>query len=792
MNAFGTKAETLHALTGSLQQATIPQLYYFTVKHWLESKDNVLARIGRTFGNGKIAVRSSAINEDSATTSMAGAYQSILNVNASNAKEVSAAVETVLASYGSMNPMNQVLIQKMLESVALSGVAMTYDLTSGAPYYIINYDDESGKTDVITGGTGTNKTVVIHHDAHLSHVESQRVAAMLQMIREIESRFGGSRTPLDIEFAQTSDGAFHLLQVRRIAVRKNWNRAVKAKISETLEHLAQFIDSNSMPKEGVSGAKTILGQMPDWNPAELIGTRPSPLAISIFRQLISDSTWQQARATMGYRPVHGEPLMLILAGRPYIDVRNSFNSFLPCGLSSAQETEVIDAWTGRLAKHPEFHDKVEFEVAQTLVDFDFDKVFAERYSSSISAKTAKAHKEALRALTTRNVTTAKTGSLLEALAKINTLDSLKLEAMVRGLAAARKCLSLLDLSMSGALQFSIIARHAFMAESLLRSAVKREAWTQEDLDEFKASIPSVASKMGKDFRLVLERKQRKEEFLSAYGHLRPGTFDILSARYDQRESLFAEFSEQEMTSASFEHKPFHLSPSAKKRFLSLLKEAGLNISPEEILDYARLAIAGREHAKFVFTKSLSAAIEVIAEWGEEIGLTREHLAFLTIYDIANTVVSPVVSDPEAFFISIAESRRQNFKSFDSIRLNYLIRDAHDIMVIPLHRGAPNYVSRKKVTGNVLVLDGREPGNVDIFQKIVCIESADPGFDWIFTRGILGLITKFGGANSHMTIRCAELGLPAAIGVGEHTFEWLTKAPRVLLDCARKELKPVHA
>ena len=81
------------------------------------------------------------------------------------------------------------------------------------------------------------------------------------------------------------------------------------------------------------------------------------------------------------------------------------------------------------------------------------------------------------------------------------------------------------------------------------------------------------------------------------------------------------------------------------------------------------------------------------------------------------------------------------------------------------------------------------GHIDIFRKIVCIESADPGYDWIFTRGILGLVTKFGGANSHMTIRCAELGLPAAIGVGEHTFDWLTKVPKILLDCAEKELKP---
>ena len=36
----------------------------------------------------------------------------------------------------------------------------------------------------------------------------------------------------------------------------------------------------------------------------------------------------------------------------------------------------------------------------------------------------------------------------------------------------------------------------------------------------------------------------------------------------------------------------------------------------------------------------------------------------------------------------------------------------------------------------------------------------------FFHKIKGLITKYGGANSHMAIRAAEIGLPSVIGVGE--------------------------
>ena len=40
----------------------------------------------------------------------------------------------------------------MIENPIMSGVVFTKDLNSGAPYYVINYDDVTGKTDTVTGG----------------------------------------------------------------------------------------------------------------------------------------------------------------------------------------------------------------------------------------------------------------------------------------------------------------------------------------------------------------------------------------------------------------------------------------------------------------------------------------------------------------------------------------------------------------------------------------------------------------------------------------------------------------
>ena len=59
---------------------------------------------------------------------------------------------------------------------------------------------------------------------------------------------------------------------------------------------------------------------------------------------------------------------------------------------------------------------------------------------------------------------------------------------------------------------------------------------------------------------------------------------------------------------------------------------------------------------------------------------------------------------------------------------------------------------------------------------------------IFTRGISGMITAWGGANSHMSIRAKELGIPAAIGVGEAMHLELSKARSCRLDCRNKRIE----
>ena len=74
------------------------------------------------------------------------------------------------------------------------------------------------------------------------------------------------------------------------------------------------------------------------------------------------------------------------------------------------------------------------------------------------------------------------------------------------------------------------------------------------------------------------------------------------------------------------------------------------------------------------------------------------------------------------------------------------------------------------------------------NKIVIIENADPGYDWIFSKNINGLITRFGGVASHMAIRCAEFKIPAAIGCGEVIYKELQLKTVIELNCKEKSIR----
>ncbi|HZP87696.1 MAG TPA: PEP/pyruvate-binding domain-containing protein [Burkholderiales bacterium] len=785
---FGTKAENLLRLKPLLRNAKVLDLTHFSVEQWREQKSRILKRIAQRLPQASVIVRSSARCEDGARASMAGAFASVLNVNGRCPWSLAAAIEQVVASMTG-SPLDQVLVQPMLRDVLVAGVILTHDLVHGSPYYVLNFDDETGCTDRVTSGQGVHKSLRVHRDAPSSYLNSPRVCRFLALAREIESHCAG--VPLDIEFALTAAGELYLLQVRRIAAAYRWHPVTERRVSRQLTFVESFVREFGARRPGMYGSRTILAVMPDWNPAEIIGTTPRPLAASLYRELITREVWREARAAMGYRRLPPDELMVLINSRPYVDVRASFNSFLPAGVDAATAEALVDAWLDRLACRPELHDKVEFEIASTCADFTFERALRQRCGGVLSVKRRLAYREQLHALTSGALRLDAGGTLAHAESMIAQLDTryAALAAADFGHALSNAVRRVRDCRALGTLGFAIVARHAFIAEALLRSAIERGALRSESLRGLRQSVRSVTSNMLTHYQAVCRGRASREEFLARFGHLRPGTYDITSLRYDCREDLFAEAMPLEPTEAAGE---FRLAPSERRALSVLLRESGYaRIDASGLLAYARRAIAARESAKFVFSRVLSDALELLARWGMDQGLSRDDLSFLEWHTIDQYAINPAIDYTDRHFLALAEQGRQRYSEAHAFQLSHIIRDPRDIYVALQHRSEPNFVGIRAAVGNVVQLTPHSSTSLDLFDRIVLIENADPGYDWIFTRGIRALVTQFGGANSHMAVRCAELDIPAAIGCGEQSYQRIARAGAAELDCGARVLRAVH-
>ena len=76
-----------------------------------------------------------------------------------------------------------------------------------------------------------------------------------------------------------------------------------------------------------------------WNPAEIIGTAQVNLQ-TIYKYLITDEIWARQRSEFGYKDL--TKLLHSFAGKPYIDVRASFNFFIPKNIDNKLSKRLVD------------------------------------------------------------------------------------------------------------------------------------------------------------------------------------------------------------------------------------------------------------------------------------------------------------------------------------------------------------------------------------------------------------------------------------------------------------------
>jgi len=765
---FGTKGETLSRLSPLISGDIFCSQIIFTVQRWLYQSEIILEEIQTKFGNKTLAVRSSATDEDNIDSSNAGKYLSLIDVEPTPTI-IAHAINRVIQSYGEKPSNNQVLVQPTVNDVAISGVATTRDLDTGAPYYVINYDDVTGRTDTVTGGA-ESKCIFVHR-SHPQVIRSDRFRKLIEAIRNIEK--ATSYANLDIEYCITKSEDIYILQVRPIAAQSRWESVADSVIKTGVDDIRKWLDNRLSPTPDLFGKTTILGVMPDWNPAEIIGNSPRPLALSLYKKLITDDVWWRARTNMGYLQVP-HPLLVDLNGHPYIDVRLSLNSFLPANIDKESAEPIINSQLSILSEKRELHDKIEFFVAITCFDFCTLERIEDLARMGVPRTALEKLKQGIHKITNQalNNFNHRLNSLLEKTKNIEHLHSSNKDIeTLNGL--FKSCM------VNGTLPFSELARHAFIGISFLRSLVTKEAITEEDSQCFLASISTVAGQLVHDMYAYSIGKTDQKTFLDLYGHLRPGTYDVLSWRYDERPSLYLGHDVRSIKQS----KRFKLQAGKRELVNKLLIESGFSISPEELFSYIAKAVSAREEAKFEFSRSISDALLMLTQWAEKNGFSRDDLSYLEIETLLKDS-----NDKARLQDAVANGKEKN-QLMRFIKLPALIDSLEDVDVIRQSVGQPTFVTNTSVTAPIYLLQSEISPNIE--DCIVLIESADPGYDWLFSHNIKGLITKYGGANSHMAIRCAEFALPAAIGCGGRLFKTIQKASWVELNCTARMVRATN-
>jgi hypothetical protein len=775
-----SKAKTLDLLSQHTDGFAIDPFLTFTVREWITDSYSIINRILNANIGPTVIVRSSAATEDTFTGQPPGTFESALDIPLNSPETLSNSIRRVIESYkrdslvANNSEQNEVIVQRQLLKPLLSGVLATQDIISREPYYIIEYDDISGRTDTVTSGK-LCKRIYIFRGA--TDVEWPW-GAIVKVSRAIERILDNDQ--LFIEFAISQDRNVHVFQARQMRLPSGPPLFSESRVVATVTAAQAIIGKRR---------RAVWSDMTDWNPAEMLGERPRPLDISLYQFLVTDEIWTKARATLGYRNVSPRKLMQVFACKPFIDVEVSFLSLTPNELPSALARRLVRNRLEALRKHPELHDKVELEVLYTCTDVAKPPRTEALRAAKFSSSEVELIEGTLRSLTASILANA------DELISDDRANRKKLLLWHSSHKAPfpREPTSLLNqihLGLTlcrdlGVLPFARLARLAFIGRDLVGRLIAGGALSQIWADAFWKSIDTVAADVAISVIELKSGRMSRNTFNERYGHLRPRTYDITSPRYDQ-----IDFGSRTSQTKMSRLEPLSLAEhrDVLHSISGHLQQAGLPPDAHEFIKFVSTSFKEREQSKFDFTIVLSHCIEAIAQLGESLGFTRLELSYLTVKDIFKAINHRSSQRLRSQWSRRISEQQEKWETAEYVRQPSLIFSPADLIVIKPIASKPNFITSSKVEGHIVNLTSPIPSdNLRLGGSIVAIEAADPGYDWLFSHQIVALVTRFGGAASHMAVRCAEFGIPAAIGCGDELFRKIVASDRIQIDCGNKEI-----
>ena len=793
--SFRGKAGTLAQLSGMVQRAVVSDQLSFTTSLWEQDPASLVRGIVQRFAGSRIVVRSSSGLEDQPGKSHAGRFESVLDVDGGNADAIGRAVRRVVASLSGTEDAaareDEVLVQKQIENLSAGGVLLTRTPGSDAPYFVLNIDRGSGLSNVVTSGSPGNTTTYFVSWYCDPQFLSDETGRLIELGRELVHLT--HYNALDIEFGIDAEENCHLFQVRPLNIRDEADRFDDADIASLIEDARGFVASMMAPCPGLHGATTVFGNMPDWNPAEMIGAMPRPLALSLYQHLVGRNAWAQARSDLGYRDQRPHQLIFSLAGRPYVDVRASLNSLTPADLAGDVADRWIDDCLARLVMRPELHDKIEFELTATCLAPDWEKYRTLMRGAGLSPNEIDAFKGALARLTQSAIEPADPNgagpekTILELSERRTRLLAQDADTPYGNAIAAQWLLS--DCERLGVVPFAVFARLGFMALAWLYGLREAGILSAEEVDIVLSSIPTVAGDFATKLASLSAGEIGRQELLAEFGHLRPNSYDITSPNYASNPDRYLSAVAVGTTSQRYDAVAAEAVFERHRGAISnVLKGHGLSVPPERILEFIRSSIGLRERSKFEFMKNLDAALVRIERFGAHFGLSPDDLSYLNLEEILRYSRDTASAGTSSNFRRTINYRKKRHGLSTLLEFPDLITHPDNLLFFEQETWRPNFVGHKAVIAQAVMLEPETAPDA-LCGRIVLIEHADPGYDWIFGRGIVGLVTAYGGVGSHMAIRAAEFALPAAIGCGTGVLKTLSRAGRVRIDCINRIVRP---
>ncbi|MDC3033361.1 PEP-utilizing enzyme [Acidimicrobiaceae bacterium] len=687
----------------------------------------------------KIMIRSNSSSEDKEYSSSAGKYLSIGPIDRNDLETIKKSWEMVVGSYEEQDNQS-VIFQNYIENAKSVSVLTSYKVGSDSAYRTFStyYGSE---TDAITSGKYSEiNNFFMHRSFDILPKKYEKYNVYLKIITQLEDLFKNKQ--LDIEMVLDKNNSPQLLQVRPLMGKKLNKESIFEEKDVIDRNLKNYKKLNKTTADRF-GTNQIYSNMSDMNPAEMIGKKPDNIAFGLYKFMFTDTTWNIQRGEFGYRKYSGGKLMELFNNVAYINVNHSLNSFLTRSLQKESCEEIINYQLNKLKENPHLHDSIEFDISRSSYVFDTVEEFSKEYKDIISpSEIIKWHNDLIQIDTQNKSTLEKNKKII--LSTFSKLDKSFEYSKKENIKLIRDTM---------ALPFTHHSRLGFVYFAQLNSLLEKEVISEDQKKLLLLSVNSISTKMKADAYEVKIGKKTLEGFLDVYGHIRAGNYNLLSSNLKNN----LNFTESLVNNSE---QPLQDNILPKDIYTNIEEYFTINETPLKAsawIDMFQEGISTRENSKFYYTKGIDG---ILNEVGEK-----------------NT------SDRELFDLLDIEFNEENTSDMrlKNVLMPDLITSNEDFYFYEEMSKNGNYIGQGTVIGDVLLIDNEanRPNNLE--NKIVVIPAADPGWDWIFNYKIKSLVTKYGGPNSHMAIRCAEHNIPAILGVGENNFTVISNSKSLKID-----------